>query len=129
MIYVRTPRWKGWIFYQLPGPRFEYRPGIGACLERQVGGGRLWIGWGPAAQHTQAEQWRTTRSTDWYVDMEWINRSLPTCPLGGTAAHIERRFKTREEAEGSALWLRSCVEVAGEEGLLALNARTGGRLA
>jgi len=72
-------------------------------------------GWGPGVR--------------WFVDLEVFTPDWPSDPESKCACHIERGYRTCEEMMGAVAWLRSCVEVAGEEGLRALNARTGGRLA
>lgn len=132
MIYVETPRWRGWDPYRLPGPDKDYPEGVGACLTRTFwmrdACARVYISWGPSSQHGQADTWRTRHSTDWYADLE-VFAPWAADPKSGCAIHIERRFKTRRQAHRAALWLRSCIAVAGVRGIRAMAERTGGRLA
>lgn len=92
--------------------------------------------WGRTADHVRPWDWG--RTALWYADLEvtdqvYYGLSSDTrqlrhaSPGSDIVGHIERGYPTLELALGAVAWLRSCVEVAGEEGLLALNARSGGR--
>lgn len=96
---------------------------------RQVGPVSVALSWGPTAEHASCG-WGP--GVLWYVDLEGDTRprgTWPFDPASHCCVHIERGYPSEALALGAVAWLRSCVEVAGEAGLWALNERTGGRLA
>lgn len=121
---LTEPVWGGWYTGRSCGGNPRMTREVTDQLECDVS-------WGPVDDHALSGEWGP--SCAWYVDLEaGLGNRAPgweTDPRTGCVGHIERGFATREEAEGAAAWLRSCVEVAGEAGLRALNARSGGRLA
>jgi len=128
---TREPEWVGWASsqsrYGNPSRRYP-TPGIG---------GYVMIAWGRADRHgvwSRRGQERFAAGgwgpgVRWYVDLELHHSTLPEDENTAVAAHIERGYRDLASALAMRDWLRSCVEVAGEAGLRALNARTGGRLA
>lgn len=106
---------------------------------------RAHISWGPTCDHVQPGDWGPAAL--WYVDLEVQDSANEASDLAamlgwshgertaeiradrrsGLVGHLERGFPTWGLAVSAVEWLRSCIEVAGDEGLLALNARSGGR--
>jgi hypothetical protein len=127
--------WPGWTSTRGAGREKQARRW--APVEDVHAGERVALSWGAAADHSvwgrEGEQYR--RSGGWgpgvryYVDLEVFMPKWPTDTVSDTAGHIERGFATKRQMRAWVAWLRSCVEVAGLDGLRALNARTGGRLA
>lgn len=129
MKYDTYPEWSGW--------GREWGLDGSAQRTRILCAGTLAISWGPAETHAvwgsrgalrwQAGQWGP--DVRWFVDLELFSPGMAADPVTRCACHIERGFAREEDMWAWVAWLRSCVEVAGEAGLRALNARTGGKLA
>ena len=98
------------------------------------------ISWGRTEDHVRPQDWGPTAL--WYADLEVTDACLSgpadladplshvqlwSDPGSHLLGHIERGYPTLDQALGAVAWLRSCVEVAGEAGLLALNQRSWGR--
>lgn len=128
--HLEAGAWEGWRNGESNGgnPMRHYQP---------EGGNRLnaHISWGRTADHVRPGDWGP--GALWYADLEVDDaamhgpssdtRALRHDRFSNLAGHIERGYPTLELALGAVAWLRSCVEVCGEAGLLALNKRSGGR--
>lgn len=132
-----TPRdlepWPGW---ESARGRFGSYARRWLAVEDPARDRRCAVSWGPAELHgvlgTEGQKiWGMPwgPGVRWFVDLEWFDERYLSDPRAKTAAHIERGLAREEDMWAWVAWLRSCVEVAGEEGLRALNARSGGRLA
>lgn len=91
------------------------------------------LSYGATADHARSD-WRLPYYSDLEVTLcedKWGHRVTDVLPTGGTGlvCHVERGHRTYREARAHVRWLRSCIERAGIDGILALNERSKGEFA
>lgn len=117
-------------------------PSCRAIIRRQWSNERYRVNlsWGATINHVRND-WG--KNAHFYADLEvyvarrtregWTRRvyalDLKYTHGASLCCHVERGYKTRKEAEAMVAWLKSCIAVAGVEGILALNDRSGGNFA
>ena len=89
---------------------YGHNPGGNPALHAVIAGQNIQLTCGPTVNHALG-RWNWGPRALFYADLE-------VCKAAGEfVAHIERGYATHALALGAAEWLKSCIEVAGFEGL------------